>query len=271
MSFNRARVLCFESRREKEIGELVRINGGEPFVAPALVEIPIEDNEEAFSFARRLYNREFEMVIFLTGVGARYLQRVLVTREPEGKLQTALRELAVVVRGPKPLAVMREWNVPVAAQAPEPNTYRELLGAVSDRAEKSVALQEYGRPNRALIEGLTAQGRDVTTVSVYQWAIPSDTQPLTHAVEGLLAGQYDVSVFTTGVQIEHLLEFADQHGHREAVRHALKKTFIASIGPTCSESLRENGLVPNLEPSHPKMGILVRECALEYAKRLAQN
>jgi uroporphyrinogen-III synthase len=36
---------------------------------------------------------------------------------------------------------------------------------------------------------------------------------------------------------------------------------IASIGPTTSEALRDQGLTPDFEPSHPKMGILVTELA----------
>jgi uroporphyrinogen-III synthase len=46
----------------------------------------------------------------------------------------------------------------------------------------------------------------------------------------------------------------------------LRRVFIASIGPTCTESIHACGLQPALEPSHPKMGILVREAALLYAK-----
>ena len=134
MSFRQAKVLCFESRREKEIGELVRINGGEAFVAPALMEVPITENADAFAFADHLYAGDFDMVIFLTGVGARYLRQVLGTREPDSRLPEALQKVAVVVRGPKPMAVMREWNVRVAVQVPEPNTYRELLGARGRRA-----------------------------------------------------------------------------------------------------------------------------------------
>ena len=71
MSFGRANVLAFESRRANEIGELIRINGGEPFVAPAVVEVPLEINDQAFRFADRLYAGDFDMMIFLTGVGAR--------------------------------------------------------------------------------------------------------------------------------------------------------------------------------------------------------
>jgi uroporphyrinogen-III synthase len=265
VSFHGASVLAFESRRGREIAELVRINGGEVFIAPALTEVPIEHNTKAFFFADRLYAGHFDMVIFLTGVGARYLQKVLATRDGEDRLPQALRTVTVVVRGPKPSAVMREWQVPVAVQVPEPNTYRELLEAVKDRPEKSVALQEYGRTNHELLAGLERQGRTVMTVPVYQWSLPDDTAPLSQALHQLLAGQFDVALFTTGVQIEHFLQFAEKQGKKEATIAALRKVFVASIGPTCSEALRESGLTPALEPSHPKMGLLVREAALQYA------
>jgi uroporphyrinogen-III synthase len=267
MSFLQARVLCFESRREKEIAELVRINGGQPFVAPALREIPIEQNAEAFTFADRLYKGEFDLVIFLTGVGARYLQKVLATREDEGRLAVELRKVAVAVRGPKPMAVMKEWNVPVTVQVPEPNTYRELLEALKERPERSVALQEYGRTNHALVEGLRAQGRAVTTVPVYQWGLPSDTEPLIRAVEGLCASEFKAVIFTTGVQLDHLLQMATELGKREEVIDQLRKIFLASIGPTCTETLQSYGLTPDLEPSHPKMGILVREAGIEFEQK----
>lgn len=265
MSFDGARVLAFESRRAKEIAELIRINGGEPMVAPALIEVPIEENEAALAFADRLYAGGFDMVIFLTGVGARYLHRVVAVRDGEQRLLSALRNVANVVRGPKPTVVLREWNVPIAVAVPEPNTWRELLAAVADRPEKSVALQEYGRSNAELIDGLQSQGRSVTRVPVYRWTLPGDTAPLAQALEALLTGAVEGALFTTGVQIEHFLEFAEQRNKRDEAVAALKRIFIGSIGPTCSESLRECGIAPRMEPSHPKMGILVREAAQAFA------
>jgi uroporphyrinogen-III synthase len=266
MAFDRARVLAFESRRAKEMAELIRINGGEPFVAPALTEVPLDHNQEAFAFAGRLYAGEFDMMIFLTGVGARLLGRILAVREPEARFREALRKLTVVARGPKPIAVLREWQVEVAVAVPEPNTWRELLTAIAGRPEKSIAVQEYGRSNTELLEGLAAQGRSAFPVPVYQWRLPSDTAPLTEALRGLLAGEFYAAIFTTGVQIEHFLDFARSQGQHDAAISALRRVFIASIGPTCSESLRAHGLQPALEPSHPKMGILVREAALRYAE-----
>lgn len=264
MSFAQAHVLSFESRRAKEIAELIRINGGEPFVAPALTEAPLADNQPAFDFADRLYAGEFDMMIFLTGVGARFLSRVLAIRDPEERFQQALRRLTVVARGPKPIAVLREWNVPVTLTVPEPNTWRELLAVVAPRPEKRVALQEYGRTHPELLAGLAAQGRAVSAVPVYQWKLPEDTGPLAAALEQLLAGKFRVSLFTTSVQIEHFLEFA---GHRRAAAlQALGRTFIGSIGPDCSDTLRSFGLEPAMEPSHPKMGLLVREGAMKYGE-----
>ena len=68
-------------------------------------------------------------------------------------------------------------------------------------------------------------------------------------------------MFTTAVQIEHLLQVANDLGVETAVRAGLAKCMVASIGPTTTESLEEFGIRPAMEPSHPKMGILVKEAA----------
>ncbi len=72
------------------------------------------------------------------------------------------------------MAVLREWKV-LATMAPEPNTWRELLAIIESVPAARVAVQEYGKTNVELIDGLIAQGRAVTTVPVYQWALPLDT------------------------------------------------------------------------------------------------
>jgi uroporphyrinogen-III synthase len=261
MPFDGLRVLSLESRRASEMATLIRKQGGEPFVAPSMREMPLESNPEAFSFAERLFAGEFEMMILLTGVGARYLDRVFSTRYEPGKLAEALRNLTVVVRGPKPAAVMREWQVPIAIQVPEPNTWRELLVATEGRPEHCIAVQEYGKSNPELLAGLRARGLDVSTVRVYEWGLPEDTAPLREAVHRLVDGKIDVALFTTSIQVAHLFRIAAEENLEEPVRAALQKVRIASIGPTTSEELLEYGIKPSMEPSHPKMGLLVNEAA----------
>lgn len=263
VGFDGLRVLSLESRRAPEIETLIRTRGGVPFVAPSMRESPLENNPAAFAFANRLFAGDFNMVIFLTGVGARLLNQVLETRHPPGAFQEALREVAVVVRGPKPSAVMREWNVPVAVTVPEPNTWRELLAATEDRPELSIAVQEFGRPSQELLDGLRARGAEVTRVPVYQWELPADTAPLREAVRRLANGEFDVAMFTTSVQVPHLLQIAAEEGVESQVKAALDRLVIASIGPTTSETLRDHGFRPDMEPSHPKMGFLVTEAAAQ--------
>src|SRR4051794_22919719 len=123
MSFAGTKVLSLESRRAREIAQLIRNHQGDPFVAPSMREAPLDRNDEAFAFAARLFAGEFDMVVLLTGVGTRLLDQALSTRFPAGQLAEALRGLTVIARGPKPMAVLREWNVP-AILVPEPNTWR---------------------------------------------------------------------------------------------------------------------------------------------------
>jgi len=44
-------------------------------------------------------------------------------------------------------------------------------------------------------------------------------------------------------------------------RHALAHMMVASIGHIASERLRQHEFPVDLEPSHPKMGILVKEAS----------
>lgn len=259
------RVLALESRRAVEIETLIRTRGGEAFVAPSMREIPLQNNAPAFAFMDRLLAGQFDMVIFLTGVGAKLLAQAIETRHPPGLFQEAMRELAVVVRGPKPSGVMREWNVPVAAIAGEPNTWREVLTVTEGRPERNIAVQEFGRSSVELLDALRARGADVTSVPVYQWELPENTGPLREAVHRLARGEFDLVLFTAAVQLTHLLQIAEAEGID--VAPALRRLVVASIGPTTSEALRDQGIPPDFEPSHPKMGILVTEALQLQSKR----
>jgi uroporphyrinogen-III synthase len=260
--FNGLRVLSLESRRAAEMAELIRKQGGVPFVAPSMREVPLEADEATARFAERLYAGEFDMMVLLTGVGTRQLSRLLGPRFAE-----ALRALTIVARGPKPVAVLREMGLTAAVVAPEPNTWRELLHAIEGRTEKHIAVQEYGRSNLELLDALRARGAEVTAVRVYQWDLPEDTAPLYEAARRLAAGEFDVALFTTGIQIAHLARAAREQGIEEAVMAALKECSVGSIGPTTTEALEEFGVRPAFEPSHPKIGVLVLEAGQRFSSR----
>ncbi|MEQ1886148.1 MAG: uroporphyrinogen-III synthase [Bryobacteraceae bacterium] len=269
MPFDGLRVLSLESRRAVEIEKLIRNQGGISFVAPSVREVPLAENPQAMAFFEKLQRGGFDMVILLTGVGTRYLDKVLDTRFPPGSLTEALKKVTVVCRGPKPAAVLREWNVPIAVTAAEPNTWREVLAATEGRPETRIAIQEYGRESVALAESLRARGASVTSVPVYQWELPENLDPLREAARRIAANDVDVILLTAAIQVQHLLQVAAELGIEDAVRAALPRLVVASIGPTTSETLRGAGLPVDFEPSHPKMGFLVNESAQRAHELLA--
>src|SRR5579862_3273066 len=143
------RVLSLESRRAAEMAKLIENYGGRAISAPSMREVPLESNTDAIAFARALEAKNFDVVIFLTGVGTRALARVVETIYPLEQFATALRRVAVVARGPKPVAALKELGVPVTLAVPEPNTWRDLLRALDEKSDslclsgRRVAVQEY--------------------------------------------------------------------------------------------------------------------------------
>lgn len=273
-NFQGRTVLTLESRRGQEMSRLIEAYGGKPLHAPAMREVPLSSNPEALRFGDALYEGKFDVVIFLTGVGARALSKVLEGVHPTEKFLEALRKISVLARGPKPVAVLREWKVPITLTAPEPNTWREMLQAIDnnklDLRNKRVAVQEYGVSNPQLLEGLRERGARVTPVPVYQWDLPEDQAPLRAAVHSVIGRQIDVALFTTSVQVDHLFQVAEQVGKKDALKAGLEKVVKASIGPTTSEVMRSYGLAIDLEASHPKMGFLVKEAA-EQSEAIVQR
>jgi uroporphyrinogen-III synthase len=271
------RVLSLESRRATEMAKLIETYGGAAIVAPSMREVPLETNTEAQAFTRKLIAGEFDAVILLTGVGTRALTRVAETVCSREEFVEALKKISIVARGPKPVAALKELGIAPVVVAPEPNTWRELLAALDQNSStlplhaKRVALQEYGAPNAELIAGLAQRGAKVTQVPVYEWALPEDLQPLRDAVSALVNAKVDVVLFTTSIQIIHLLKIAAEMGKEEETTAAFQKILVGSIGPVTSEELRAHGIGVDMEPSHPKMGFLVNEVAQRSADLLAKK
>jgi len=276
-SFNGLRVLSFESRRSAEMATLIANYGGQPIAAPALREVPIESNNEAAAFIDTLTRGEIDLVVLLTGVGTRALIALVDKTRDRAAFVGALGRTRIAARGPKPVAALREIDLTPWVVAPEPNTWRELLTVLDGKASEfrlqgaRVAVQEYGASNPQLLDGLAERGAAVTRVPVYRYALPDDTGPLEQAARAVADGRIDVAVFTTSMQVVHLLAVARQRDVEDAVREGFQSIAVASIGPTTSEELREQGISVDIEASHPKMGFLVREAAERAAAILRRK
>jgi len=244
------RVCLFESRKGSELAGLIARQGGVPTVAPSMREVPLEENRAAQELAHEVSGGGVGVVVFLTGVGARAWYDVAALAGGGEAFLAGLRRCRVVVRGPKPAVVLREWQVPIAVQVPEPNTWRELLEAIQrlgDLRGRRVAVQEYGVPNPALYDGLAGLGAEVLAVPVYRWALPEDLGPLRAAVRGVAAGEFDCLVFTSAQQWHHVCQIAEAEGVREAFLEQAGRGLVASTSFCPRHPAKRMGL-PMVQP-----------------------
>lgn len=268
------RTISLESRRSGELARLLERHGLVAVQAPSLREVPLADQAAAMRFGVALFAGECDLLVLLTGVGARALISALEQRWNHEEIVTALAGIVLVCRGPKPVALLKELGLRPAVTAPEPNTWRELLAALEPIAleGRRMWVQEYGRPHPELVTGLRARGARVESAAVYAWQLPEDIAPLERGIEAICEGGADAVVFTSAQQIEHVLEVARRMGRDEGVRRALRdQVVVASIGPMTTAALAEQGIVVDLEPEHPKMGHLVKALVERGAAALAHK
>jgi len=269
-------VVFFERRLADTLAGLIKIQGGTPVAAPAMKEVPLENNLEVFRFGEKLLKGEIDIVLLLTGVVTKFLLSLLEGRYSKENILEALKKISVVPRGPKPLRVMKEWGLAPTLIVPEPNTWKEILETFDKNASglplagKNIAVQEYGVTNKELLSGLRKRKAAVFCVPIYRWVLPDDTQPLKNAIQMMVEGKAELAVFTTAVQIEHLFQVADKMNSRSALQKAFKKMAVASVGPDCSQALKSYGLQVDIEPESPKMGPLVLKIA-ETAKQILEK
>jgi uroporphyrinogen-III synthase len=259
------RVVAFEARRATELARMLERHGAHVISAPALREAPLPASDETRELARALDAGEVAVLVLLTGVGTKALATLL--GDDVARLFGRTR---LVARGPKPLAALRDLGIAGALAVPSPNTWREVLATLDGLALPPgalVAVQEYGGPPTALLNGLAARGYRALTVPVYRWALPADTTALERALDALLRGEVDVAVFTSATQIEHAFRVATDAAR---LRDAFARVVVASVGPVCSEALEAHGVAVDLESDPPKMGPLVALVA-ERARTMARR
>lgn len=267
------RVGSFESRKQAEIKKLIENLGGVATVAPSMREVPLEENKDAVRFGEELLAGRISALILFTGVGTRTLLEALFLKNPKEKILAALKKIPIVARGPKPVAALAEVNLKPTVTVPEPNTWREMLKTIDQKLPiegKTVAVQEYGEPNKLFLAELKARGAHVLQVPVYRAEFPKDTAPLKNLIHSVIDKNIDVLLFTNATQIEHALMMARQEGVAQEFKKAAQNIVVASVGPSCTEALQKFGFPVDLEPERPMMGALVARAA-QQAPALLQE
>jgi uroporphyrinogen-III synthase len=252
-------VAFLEGRRSSELASLIERHNGVPLAAPCLREVHSPDAPELQDSVQRVLEADLAVAIFLTGVGTTTVFEAARHMGRESDLRAVLDRALVVVRGPKPTAILRKLDVRIDVTAPPPNTSAEVLSSLEavDLQGKRVAVQLYGEPNPSLSQALRARGAQVVELAPYVWDRPVDPAPILNLLDALDDGRVDALLITSQAQVGNLFDVAREYGRTPK----LADVAIGAQGPVAESALTRHGLVPAFRPAHGHMGALVLAAA----------
>ena len=238
----------------RQIEELVRLLEKEEAVCQRYPMMSILDSPDAAAVADwtgQLIAGEFSLLILLPGEGLRRLHAAAERETPprDAELVRALGRLPILIRGPKPLQVLRTFGLSAWKTAPMPTT-AGVVDALKDEAlsGKIVGVQLYSESNPALTEFLSGAGAIAACVSPYVYAPATDAGRVVELVESMATGRTDVLVFTSSPQIDRLLEVVREQKLEPRLAEGLAKTKVAAVGPVVADTLRGAGIRIDILP-----------------------
>ena len=255
-------VALLESRKAEDIAAMVRRFGGTPQCAPSVREVLRTDDVRPL--LTRLIAGEFDVVVMLTAAAA---EALFAEAERHGTLDAvvdALRRTTLACRGPKPMVALKRRSLVPDVTTGKPHTTDELIEALasSNATGLRTLLLHYGERSVALSGALTDRGARVEDLCLYDWALPEDLGPLEALVHDTLAGRVDAMLFTSQIQLRHLLEIARGMRVSEPLIEALRdRVIVGSVGPVCTRALRSAGIVPDVMPHAPNGPALIQAVA----------
>lgn len=249
-----------EHRFAKEFSTLFEKLGATVYACALLEEKPVENRDELQTFIHHVLERKLDLMIFLTGVGARFLVAEAEEMGAKDEFIKALGNVTIVVRGPKPVAALRQLGLrpDITPQNPTTEGVIEAL-RTQDLQGRRVGVQLYGTPNPQLVSALQAKGASVTPVQVYAYGAAADSSAVNEFIGQVLDGKVHVIAFTSGPQVNMLFDFAAQLGLADTLSKALQTRIVtASIGEITTRALQSRGITPQIVPQQAKMAALVQ-------------
>lgn len=230
-------------------------------VGPSIKTEYLADDEALRAATHAVFDRRPDYLVATTGIGVRAWFEAAQAWGLADRLIDALAETRVVARGPKAAAAAHTAGLFVWEQAAGERLDDVVARLQAEPLEgRTVAFQQYGARNGAVVDALVGRGADVIEVPIYRWQRPDDDGPALRLVEAVCDGRIDAVTFTSAPAVHNLLALARDHGHEAALVDSFNSGGVvaACIGPVCAQGARQVGIVHPIAPEHGRLGLLVR-------------
>jgi uroporphyrinogen-III synthase len=242
-------VALAEGRQLEELAQMLEAEGATTLRYPMVSIRDAPDPAPALAWIKDVIAGRFGWVVLMTGEA---LRRLLALAEREGLREPFVAPLGrtrTVVRGPKPVRVMKEVGL-TPTKVAQPPTTEGVIDALRQEAlqGQTVGVTLYGEPNPTLEGFLTSAGATVRTVMPYVFAPAADDERVAELMARLGRGEVDVLLFTSSPQVDRLYDVAARRGLEEALRQGLARTRVAAVGPVVADDLRRRGAAVHVCP-----------------------
>ena len=269
------RILILEAREEAQFSRLLNEQGASVLQCPMFRIDDAPDPAPVEAWIRGFIARPFDDLVLMTGEGLRRMMAVAKRIDVADDFVAAIAKSRTFARGPKPGKALREIGLSahVTTETPTSEGIAQMLSGY-DLKGRRLGLQLYpDKDHTTLINAITAEGAEVTTVLPYIYDARAAESNIITAIDEMAAKQIDAIALTSSGQIRRLFEVACAYGCEDRLRAGLAQTAIASVGPVVSDELKAHDLKADIYPANESffMKPLISAMAVALTKAPPRN
>lgn len=243
-------VALAEGRQLEDLVALLQDEGAGVLRCPLLSILDAPDAAPVRAWLGELNAGGFSLLILMTGEAVKRLAGFAEREGVAAQYVEALNKTPLLVRGPKPVKVLRELGVTATPRVAAAPTTDGVIAAFRDEplTGQTVGLTLFGQENVVLEGFLKEKGAAVRPVLSYVYAPAADDDRVADLIERLAAGAVDAVVFTSSPQVDRLYQVAEKRGLAERLSAGLQRVKVAAVGPIVAETLRGRGAAVHVCP-----------------------
>ena len=214
-------------------------------------------------FANRLLTADIDVVIFVTGVGARYLIEHACKTVDRQRFLNCLQDVTTVAGSKSAAEQLRRQGIEPTLEIDSAAMWRDILMTIDRRlriTNQSVALEESGDVY-GLASGLEARGAQVSRIPIFPNIVPDNPQAAITFFEQIDAHEFQSILFGSPKDAANFCFLASRYGRARLTNHLLDNHIVLAVDPEAAEYLEDRGTVVDFVSREPEIEKAITEIA----------
>jgi uroporphyrinogen-III synthase len=232
-----------EGRQLEDLAHLLEIEGAKVLRYPMVRIQDAPDSAPVVAWLHELIQNRIQYLILMTGEALNRLLGFAERASLREQVLAALRQIAILTRGPKPVRALKEVGLTPTFVAQAPTTEGVIATLRTEPLQgKTVGVTLSGEANLVLEQFLTSAGAVMRPILAYIYVPATDEDTLADLIVRMSSGEVDVLVFTSSPQVDRLFEVAARRGLEQTLRQPATTMRFAAVGPVVADNLRRHGV-----------------------------